>query len=132
MVPGKSLLLYEMHSFDENHFPGFWRKEEKDLTRGQTWITEAKFLEVNLNPDFKDEGIFGLSLWDGIKRVTKINHDTGEVLYNPAVVRFLISPKTGKPQPRPIPWLTQRQAYRFILLIFVFLSCYLVIRSIRR
>lgn len=132
LVPGKFLLLYEMNSFDENHFPLFWRKEKKDLTRDQTWITEAKFLGVDLNPDFKDEDAFGLSLWDGIKQVVKINHDTGEVLYNPAGVRFSISPKTGKPQPRPIPWLTQRQAYRFILLIFVFLACYIVIRSIRR
>ena len=132
LVPGKSLWLYEMNSFDENHFPFFWRKEEKDLVRDKTWIAEAKFLEVDLNPDFKDEDTFGLSLWDGIKRVTKINHDTDEVLYNPAGVRFLIPPKTGKPQPRPIPWLTQRQAYWFILLIFAFLSCYVVIRSIRR
>lgn len=130
-VPNKSLLLYEMNSFDESHFPRFWRKKEKDLTLKETRVTEAKFLEVDLNPDFKDEDAFGLSLWDGIKRVTKINHDTGKILYNPAGIRFLMPLETGKHQPHPIPWLTQRQSYRFTLLIFAFLSCCVIIKSIR-
>ena len=129
LVPGKSLFLYEMNSFDENHFPGFWRKEEKDLTRDKTWITEAKFLEVDLNPDFKDEDAFGLSLWGDIQKITKRNHETGEMLYNPDNVKFINQPNSWvfQTQGRLRTWI-----YRIILLGFVVGAAFLVWRALQR
>ena len=129
LVPGKFLLLYEMNSFDENHFPGFWRKEEKDLTRDQTWITEAKFLEVDLNPDFKDEDAFGLGLWGDIQKITKRNHETGEMLYNPDNVKFVNQPNSWvfQTQGRLRTWI-----YRVILLGFVVGAAFLVWRALQR
>lgn len=67
-IEGKRKMVHVWHSFNQQGFPMYWRTEEPDPIVKEVILTNIyNFVSVDMNPDFRDEDAFGLSLWDGIK-----------------------------------------------------------------
>ena len=130
IMDGKIVTAHVWDSFNKQGFPMYWSTEVPGpFTPSETVTNVVNFILADLNPKFQDEDIFGLNLWDGIKKVYKIDSRTGEVLYNPLRVKIRTTPIPDLPPRQP---LNRHWVNRFVLVAFYVGAAFLVWRALQQ
>ncbi len=63
IIKGKTVIRHVWNSFNQDGFPMSWRTEEPDPIVKDVILTNiVNFISVDMNPQFKNEDVFGLSL----------------------------------------------------------------------
>jgi hypothetical protein len=114
-IPGESRYVSERKNFNGSGFPLLWQTKIEDLKKQTSTSTTRHFSTADLNPNFEETDIFGLSLLDSLILVGL----DGELIedrsgFDP---KFIIYTKPTNPnQTQPRHWITRTLFLLFLLI----------------